>query len=188
MAARTSALLTSKTARDRPGFGSASMTGMLQGVCVEAQPSGRKIRSGAACCESCWSPSKRHSMHILRLGQYLHAPAHASYGHANHALRVFTYALPSARGVGRLRAGACADGGGARFRWVLPVSCRLRPFICKCQRSQTILHMQTLFASFAAKRTIWHMHNKPSFRKSVAKFTFHIFHRKLWSIVCKGGD
>jgi len=116
----SSALLTAKTASKTawPGLGSASTTGMLNG-CV--QPSRRKVRSGAACCDSCWLPRKRtHSMHTCTFDAPRPVPpctsSCASYGPANHTLRVCTCALPSARGVGRLREGACAEGGGARFR------------------------------------------------------------------------
>ena len=126
MAATTSALLTSKTAsktaRAGHGLASASMTGKLQAAARSPGCFRRRMTIlGSACCDSCLLPRKRtHSMHTCTFDAPRPVPpctsACASYGPANHTLRVCTCALPSARGVGRLREGACAEGGGARFR------------------------------------------------------------------------
>ena len=81
--------------------------------------------------------------------------------------------------------------GGRR---TLPLSsarfCRLRPFICTAQVPTVANHIA--YANLCCglgclKKTISFMQTEPSFRKSVAKFIFHIFHRKIWAIFFSGG-
>ena len=106
-----------------------------------------------------------------------------------HAARLYVCAAIGTRG------GAAAGGGVRRGgRRTLPLSsarfCRLRPFICTAQVPTVANHIA--YANLCCglgclKKTISFMQTEPSFRKSVAKFIFHIFHRKIWAIFFSGG-